>query len=188
MRTLLCLVFLVACGSSGRSAIDASVPEDATSGDGGPIGEQCGGFIHRECAATEYCDFPDNDCGAGDQSGVCKPRPAACPAVVGPPTCGCDGKVYAGECPAFVEGNDLDASGSCEVMTGRFACGYLQCSLATQYCRREPHAGAAETFSCVNLPSACSGSSACGCLADERCGDACAGDARVGLTLRCPTT
>lgn len=190
---MVCLVLLAACGSSrGNAPVDAPGGGDAA-GDGAS-GSACGGFAHIACSATEYCDYADNGCGIGDQTGTCKPRPDTCPlsaasgassGIVSTPACGCDGKTYASDCFAYMAGVDLDAHGICPIDSTKFACGYTQCDLATQYCRREPHPGAAETFTCVALPAACSGGASCPCLAGERCGTACTGDARLGLTVTC---
>jgi hypothetical protein len=207
--TLLCLVLLAACGGSGRSpTADAASPGDAA-GDGSPgSGSACGGFAHLPCSATQYCDYADNGCGIGDQTGTCKPRPAMCPlatpaapaapiamtaaaAIAAPavPTCACDNQVYGGECDAHVSGVDLNAHGTCPLDAAHFACGYTQCALATQYCRREPHTTGPETFTCAALPQpACSGTPSCACLSGERCSSACTGDARAGLTLACAPT
>jgi hypothetical protein len=182
--TLLGLVFLFACGGGGRGGPDAS-SDGGGGGDGGEVGGPCGGLAGRRCTATEYCDYADNTCGIADGQGVCKPRPSACPLIVGAPTCGCDGKVYSGECPTYTGGTDLNANGTCVLVTGRFACGYLQCDLATQYCRRDPQPSSADTFTCIPLP-ACTGMPSCTCLATQPCGTDCAGDAKVGLTLTCP--
>ena len=38
----------------------------------------CGGIAGMSCGATEYCDFPNNHCGATDQTGFCMPKPEAC--------------------------------------------------------------------------------------------------------------
>jgi hypothetical protein len=184
MRTILLgLVLLVACGTN-RHQLDAD-PGDS-SGEGGG-GEVCGGFFPRPCAATEYCDYPDNDCGIADQTGICRPRPVVCPPVLGRPICGCDGMVHSDECSTYTTGTDLDANGGCPHENTLFGCGYTLCDLATEYCRRERPPSGPEGFACVALPSACTGSAAtCTCLRGERCGASCAGDAKLGLTLTCP--
>ena len=182
MRTIFLGLFLVACGGSHTNP-DGQVPGDGASD--GASGAVCGGFSHVACGATEYCDYADNGCGIGDKTGICKPRPQTCPLIAGRPICACDGNVYVGECPAYMNGFDLDVHGTCAVPKGAFACGYTQCDLLTQYCLREPHAAAADTYSCVALPAACA-SPTCACLANERCGNACTGNATVGLTLMCP--
>jgi hypothetical protein len=184
---LLSLVLVAACNSSSRGTPDASSPGDGGDGDGGHPGAVCGGLAHATCGATEFCDYPDNGCGVGDQTGTCKPRPGACPlnvAIIATPTCACDGKIYNGDCDASAHGVDLNAHGTCDIAATRFACGYAVCDLANQYCRREPHlGGAAESFTCV--PLSCAATPSCACLAKERCGNACTGDVKVGLTLTC---
>lgn len=191
--TLLGLVFLLACGNGSHSASDASGPGDGAIGDGAPGGSVCGGITHATCSATQYCDYADNGCGIGDQTGTCKPRPEVCPvnatgaappAIVATPTCACDGKIYGNDCDAFRAGFDINAHGTCDVPAGDFACGDTQCSLASQYCRRQPHSTGPDTFSCATLPPACSGSPGCACLKSQPCGSNCA--AAGGLTLTCP--
>ena len=146
----------------------------------------CGGLVGRSCAATEYCDYANNSCGDGDQTGTCKPRPEFCTAIEGPPTCACNGMLYHSECGAYRNGSDLNARGTCNVAAGMFPCGYLQCNLDSQYCLREVHASSADTYSCIEQPACADQPPGCACLASERCGDACAGSTNVGFTLTCP--
>jgi hypothetical protein len=109
------------------------------------------------------------------------------PALPGQAFCGCDGKVYSGECTVNLAGTDLNANGGCPLELGRFACGFLQCDLATQYCIHDPHAASPDqAYACGTLPPACGSTAACGCLSDVTCGDHCAGDSKAGLTLTCP--
>lgn len=195
--TLLGLAFLLACGGSSSHGASDAGPGDAV-GDGQPGGSVCGGFAHTPCSATEYCDYADNGCGIGDQTGTCKPRPDVCPlnaassetgpAIAATPTCACDGTIYGGECDAARAGVDLNAHGTCDVPAGRFACGYTQCTLAIQYCQRQPHTTGPDTFSCVALPMACSGNQGCACLQTQPCGNACGGTSAAGLTLTCAPT
>jgi hypothetical protein len=183
---LLCtagFVGLVACSSHSRTSADAATPDDSAT-DGAP-GGICGGLAPRPCAANEYCDYADNDCGIGDRTGTCKPRPEACPAVV-IPSCACDGKVYTNDCLAYVAGFDLSAHGTCVPPRGDFNCGYRVCDLGTQYCKHEIKPPDPDSFSCVPLPTACRTTPSCACLAGEPCGASCDGDAIVGLTLSCP--
>jgi hypothetical protein len=190
---LLGLVFLLACGSS-HSATDAG-PGDGAPGDGAS-GGVCAGFGHTPCSATEYCDYADNGCGIGDQTGSCKPRPDVCPisvtgaapGIIATPTCACDGQIYGNECDANRAGFDVNAHGTCDVRSGSFACGTTQCLVATQYCRRQPHSKGPDTFSCVGLPPACSGTGDCACLASQPCGKLCAGTSAAGMTLTCTPT
>jgi hypothetical protein len=165
----------------GDAAIDAASTID------GPAIRTCGGLANRKCAADEYCDYEVNNCGVADSDGTCQPRPVACPAILAQEVCGCDGKVHSSECAAYVSGTDLNANGTCDKVAGKFACGYLLCDLRTEYCRAEPHARTPETYACMTLP-VCQSAPSCGCLAGERCGNACAGDDKLGLTLTCPAT
>jgi hypothetical protein len=184
MRTFLVyLVFLAACGGGSHGTLDAST------GDGGGSGALCGGFGGKQCAATEYCDYSQNTCGTADEAGTCRPRPDVCPASAAPdlvatPTCACNGMVYANDCEAARAGADVSGRGGCTVPAGKFACGYTQCTTATQYCRRQLHTGGTDTFSCAALPS-CPVLPSCTCLSGEPCGNSCDGDASTGLTLSC---
>ena len=192
---LLGLVFLLACGgSSSPSTSDASGPGDDAPNDGQPSGSSCGGLAHVPCSATEYCDYADNSCGVGELTGTCKPRPDVCPlsaggpAIAATPTCGCDNTIHGGECDTNRDGFDVNAHGACPVPAGSFACGYTQCVIAAQYCRRQPHSTGPDTFNCVALPAACSSNQGCACLATQPCGNACGGTAAAGLTLTCAPT
>jgi len=174
--TLLALVLLAACN-----------PGHPQPGPPRPPSGICGGISGRQCRPTEYCDFANNQCGAGDQTGTCKPRPEVCLLIAGPPLCACNGKTYLNECEVNAAGSDLNARGTCEVPSGLFACGYIQCDAQTQYCLHEHHPSGPDTFSCPMLPATCSPHHpTCGCLAQEPCGNSCTGDATAGLTLTCP--
>lgn len=189
---MLGLVFLLACGGR-HAASDAGAGDDAP-GDGAP-GGVCGGPARTPCSATEYCDYTDNGCGIGDLTGHCKPRPDLCPvsatgtpAVIATPTCACDGTIYSSECDANRSGFDINAHGTCEVPAGQFACGTTRCTIATQYCRRQPHTQGPDTFNCLALPTTCSGNAGCPCLESQPCGKLCAGTAAGGMTLTCTPT
>lgn len=182
MRSLLLCVVLVACSSSSKPG-PGDQPDAAGPAIDGAVGKAC--RDGAACGAGEYCDFADNMCGAGAM-GACVKKPDACPAVIGKPVCGCDKKVHSGECVTYVDGTDLDAVGGCTKQPGTFACGYFLCNLGTDYCRIEPHANGATGYACVALQ--CTGTPSCSCLERERCGDACTGDDKTGLTLTCPAT
>jgi hypothetical protein len=174
-NTLLALVVLAACGP-GHSQPDPPRPRN----------ELCGGIAGRQCRPTEYCDFANNQCGAGDQSGICKPRPEVCTLIAGQPICACSGKTYLNECEVYAAGSDLNVRGSCDIPQGLFQCGYMQCDVKTQYCLHEHPASGPDTYSCPLLPASCGPQPAsCACLAGAPCGTACSGSATAGLTLTC---
>ncbi len=141
------------------------------------------------CGPAEYCDFPIDDCGANDSF------PSACTAARSDcepeddPVCGCDGIVYADACGASVVGIDVDATGSCEAPTGRFACGFRFCDRATSYCRisRSDIGGYPDNYGCAPLPEACGDAPDCTCLLGEPCADfGCAATDDGGLVIECP--
>lgn len=72
----------------------------------------CGGLVGRGCGATEYCEWEPDSCGAADELGVCRARPAVCPDVWSP-VCGCDGQTYGNDCEAHAHGVDVAATGEC---------------------------------------------------------------------------
>lgn len=175
-------------GEDEHFPTDAATTIDAASSIDAAI-RQCGGRAGQLCNADEYCDFNRNSCGATDESGACVTRPTACPDVlVAVPTCGCDSVVYGSECDAYAAGADLNAAGSCPVAAGSFACGYTQCNLHTQYCRRDISDVGDEPdgYSCQPVPSCPAQFPTCGCLAAEPCGAMCSGAGVTGLTLTCP--
>ena len=75
---------------------------------------RCGGLGGIQCPDGMYCDYPEDNCGALDQTGTCEPNPRACPEYVDE-VCGCDGQVYTNECFAHSSGTDVwDDLDACE--------------------------------------------------------------------------
>ena len=183
LLSLLSLTVAAACSDRPRIASDAAAPLDAAGDASAPEGRPCGGFAANPCEATQYCDYPDGSCGAGDQTGTCAVRPMACPQVVDP-VCGCGGRIYNTACLAAAAGVDLSAGG-CTAPAGKFGCGTTFCDLASSYCLHDASRPEPDTYRCVALP-ACTEPQSCACLGHETCGDACTGDAASGLTLSCP--
>lgn len=80
-----------------------------------PPGEglrSCGVRAGEICAADEYCDFPDDLCGAADVPGVCVKRPQVCTREYNP-TRGCDGRIHDNPCVTHADGTDISKFG-CE--------------------------------------------------------------------------
>ena len=153
--------------------------------DGGS-GTVCGGFAGTQCPADEWCDFPRDDCGGTDDTGICKPRPIACDDRFDP-VCGCDGVVHSNACDGQAVGADINVFGGCPTETGFFGCGARQCEIATEFCRRvgSDIGGEPDSFSCEPLPVGCTSASDCTCLANDACGTQCSGDGATGFTVTC---
>ena len=124
------------------------------------------------CPATDFCDFPSNQC-AGTDTGTCVPRPQDCP-VSTVKVCACNGNVYDSECAAHAAGVDITNRGTCAPPTGSFSCGPVFCIHGAQYC--EKMVGGAVTnpgsYGCPSLPAGCNGTATCACVtASSQCGN-----------------
>lgn len=178
------------CGTGGGSASSTGAGPttvSATSSTGVSGGAMCGGFGNLSCGPTEYCDFPDNICGAADGSGICKPRPMGCPDIY-LPTCACDGKVHSNPCDANGAGFDVNDNGGCEAPMGKFSCGSTFCEIGVTYCRHSISdvGGEPSSHECISLPPLCGNPASCACLANEPCGSSCSGSNDGGFAVTCP--
>lgn len=156
-------------------------------GGGGSTGGPCGGKSGGSCTGDEYCDFPDDLCGAADGAGTCTPKPDACPDVYDP-VCSCDGMVYSNACDAAAVGLDVSLLGTCPNPVGQFPCGSGFCVEGQDYCQIQISdvAGIPDSYSCGELPPGCMLADAtCACLSDLPCGDVCEQDGK-NFTLTCP--
>lgn len=164
--------------------------EGQTGGGGGGYDVLCGGIAGIECGPTQYCDYPDDACGANDGDGVCAPiTEGDCPAV-DDPVCGCDGTVYGNACLANAAGVDVAADG-CTPPPDTFQCGTGFCETATELCTVTGNDTASPPpffYSCGALPAACAGVPAsCDCAADTAtgCGGTCE-EVDGGVIIHCP--
>jgi hypothetical protein len=172
------LLAYTACGGGKGGGLP---PTDATGS-----GITCGGFAGTACPANEFCDFGRNTCGAADETGTCRARPAGC-GRISEPSCGCDGVIYGNPCEANAAGVDVSDLGGCDVPAGQFACGHLFCQLDTQFCQRFGNdiGGEPDGFACTELPAACGSTPSCACLAGVACGENCEGAASTGFEVTC---
>lgn len=168
-------------GSTGGSSTGGSNTGGSVGG-GGP----CGGLAGLECAGNEWCDYPEDMCGADDGMGTCVAKPNACDDLY-EPVCACDGKVYSNACDAQLQGKDVQLLGGCEPPAEMFACGAEFCSVAESYCQIQISdvAGIPNSYECLPLPANCGADPTCTCLSDLACGNACQ-ESGGGLTLTCP--
>ena len=99
------------CGCDGQTYSNKCIA--AMSGINVDHGGECGPTActdNSDCGATEYCAKRPGDC---DGSGVCEPRPDACPRLW-EPVCGCDGRTYSNKCFAAAAGVNVKSEGECE--------------------------------------------------------------------------
>lgn len=168
--------------SSATGGSDAAAGASGADATGNPTGE-CSPT--QPCAADELCHYTDQQCGTGNELGVCSPRVQPCDDAT--PVCSCGGNVEASACSAFALGLDLDLSGACTAPAGSFRCGPAFCTAGSQYCQvwLTDMMGFADSFSCKAVPASCGVAPTCACL--PSCGGfACQADASGNLTVTCP--
>jgi hypothetical protein len=190
----LCESFVPCCDSQGN-AVDPICPTPGNpecppgaswppSGTCTAPGNEC--TPTKACAADEWCDYPDDLCGAGSP-GKCQKRPEGC-GLLYAPVCTCDGKQAGNQCAGQSGGQDVNAKGGCSAPQGTFACGSSFCTSGQQYCQIviSDVGGIPDEFSCKPLPTGCGSAPSCACLEKQPCGDFCKADSAGNFTLTCP--
>jgi hypothetical protein len=169
-------IFMQVCGCDGNTypnecEAQAKGFSAASAGACNGGGTDCGGITGLQCAANEYCNFPESaQCGAADQTGQCTKKPTACTKEFHE-VCGCDDKTYNNSCLAAEAGVSIARDGACTTTSGSGKdCGGIagiQCD-AGEFCNtpESAHCGAADqTGKCETLPTVCTADfrPVCGC-------------------------
>ncbi|TKD03770.1 hypothetical protein [Polyangium fumosum] len=175
------------CGQGGSGG-SASSGGGMGGGGGASSGTPCGGFAGTVCGLDEWCDYPNDRCGDTDLTGICKPRPPACPDVYFP-TCACNGTVYGNPCDAAQAGLDVSDLGNCEPPSAEhFSCGHGFCNKAAEYCQRTTSdvGGEPDAYHCEPIPVACGDTPKCECLSDPCVQFSCEIESSGGVLVTCP--
>jgi hypothetical protein len=174
------------------AALACSSSTTTPPGGGGSGGGTAGCSAGADCAPDEYCDFPDDRCGAGEP-GVCEKRPTVCSdgAWI---VCSCEGTIEYAGCQTLAGfDTNVDASACTQpggVFDDVFACGDRFCLTGISYCQLAVSdvGGIPDVYSCELLPSSCGGAGqpTCACLSGEACGAMCDDGGAGEVTLTCP--
>jgi hypothetical protein len=174
--------------STGGAISTGGAVSTGGSSTGGSAGgsSTCGGLLPKACAKGEYCDFPlSAQCGAADQTGVCRAIPQVCDDIY-QPVCGCDGVTYANACEAGAASASVVSTGVC-AGDGMDCGGLLGTTCpAGEYCNfpiATQCGSGDQTGTCTGIPDACDlvYQPVCGCD-DKTYGNACAA-ASAGISV-----
>lgn len=132
------------------------------------------------CESGSYCRYADQNCGAGNPTGVCTSNQGC--AITSPgatSVCSCSGAVYPSACAARDDGQDISASAMCSAPANNFQCGYAFCPNVDFCIANEPTDGGASNFAC-NSFNGCLVPT-CGCTAPTTVQTACGGSCSDAL-------
>ena len=150
---------------------------------------RCGGRAGNTCRANQYCEFPDDLCGAADGQGDCRCRPVVCERILAP-VCGCDGEAHQNQCEGQKAGADLRITGGCEPPGAEWSgCGSGFCISSVAYCVVDmPDEIGVMPPTCTTLPELCAEAPSCDCLvrAEVQCAyESCVEGDDGGIKVTC---
>lgn len=91
----------------------ASPPGEPGPSRSGQEGAACGGIAGLGCSTNLYCEFSaEAQCGAADQTGLCRRVPEMCTEEFAP-VCGCNDKTYPNACHAARDAVSVAIAGAC---------------------------------------------------------------------------
>jgi hypothetical protein len=159
------LGFVVALGALAFGcASDTADSEGDTTGGDTTSGDTTGGDAEPRvcsyqvaCGEKEFCDYPDDSCGADGSKGVCVPYALECsPSGL---FCNCEGEVT--NCGTA----DVSHAGGCELAPLQMACGDKVCSIDHEICvELKADSPTAPVYGCHDTGAPpCAGDAACDC-------------------------